>query len=175
MCIHANLWSAAGSKKRWQRACAKQNKREMVKGFLKPSAGAGTTQKILQDHPDDSSFEDSMVRKKGGSGLAQSKTKEKIRIPLEIWKHTLHTYTYTHRFSWTHTHIHIHIYTHTHIHEKFLFHVRQAESKWNDDVINQTPISHVPSSEASVPARPSTSQHPPLSVQPQPKETPSTH
>ena len=39
----------------------------------------------------------------------------------------------------------IHIYTHTHIHEKFLFHVRQAESKWNDDVINQTPISHVPS------------------------------
>jgi len=88
----------------------------------------------------------------------QSKTKEKIRIPLEIWKHTLHTYTYTHRFSWTHTHIHIHIYTHTHIHEKFLFHVRQAESKWNDDVINQTPISHVPSSEASVPARPSKSQ-----------------
>ncbi len=117
----------------------------MVKGFLKPSAGAGTTQKILQDHPDDSSFEDSMVRKQGGSGLAQSKTKEKIRIPLEIWKHTLHTYTYTHRFPWTHTHIHIHIYTHTHIHEKFLFHVRQAESKWTDDVINQTPISHVPS------------------------------
>ena len=49
----------------------------MVKGFLKPSAGAGTTQKISQDNPDGSSFEDSMVRKKGGSGLAQSKTKEK--------------------------------------------------------------------------------------------------
>ena len=42
-----------GAKRRWQRACAKQGKREMVKGFLKPSAGAGTTQKISQDHPDD--------------------------------------------------------------------------------------------------------------------------
>ena len=106
-------WVSASS--RQQEGLAQSKTKKMVKGFLKPSAGAGTTQKILQDHPDDSSFENSMVRKKGGSGLPQSKTKKNKDSVRNLETHPTHIHIYTPFFldTYTYTHTHIHTYTYT--------------------------------------------------------------